>query len=361
MKLRYHLLLFGLFAMVSCKKNLVIKNAPDLIVSVDATTTYKAGTPVIFNLEGDADVISFYSGEIFRDYAFREGREVDVAGQGFNLAFRSAVAPGTPAGTQANQFSLLASTNFSGNYNDLASVKAATWTDITDRFTLGTSATFVASGTQDISDLLVAGKPIYFALKYINKPQVANGFARQWMVESFTLTSNAMLNNAAVTISDQVHVGFRIVDQNPENAPARSTITTTRVTLYGPVYKDPNNPIYNPDNPIFDPKNPIYDPASPQYVPNSQVPIYVPYDPGSAYNDPESENWAVSGPISVDKVNYGIDKPISVTSGIYLANPTVYKYTYNTAGTYKAYFVASNNTIDQSKTIVKEVNVTITP
>ena len=96
MKLRYHLLLFGSFAMVSCQKNLVVKNAPDFTVAVDAATTYKAGEPVVFNLQGNADVISFYSGEIFRDYAFREGREVDVAGHGFNLGFRSAVAPGTP-------------------------------------------------------------------------------------------------------------------------------------------------------------------------------------------------------------------------------------------------------------------------
>lgn len=361
MKLRYHLLLFGLFAMVSCQKNLVVKNAPDFAVSVDAATTYKAGDPVVFNLQGNADVISFYSGEIFRDYAFREGREVDVAGHGFNLGFRSAVAPGTPAGTQANQFSILASTDFNGNYNDLASVKSATWTDITSRFTLGTSATFVASGTQDISDLLVAGKPIYFALRYINRPQVDNGFARQWMVESFTLTSNDSLNNAPVIISDQIHTGFRIVDENPVNAPARSTITTTRVTLYGPVYKDPNDPIFDENNPVFDPANPIYDPTSPQYVLGAQVPEYVPYDPNSPYNDPESENWAVSGPVVAEKVDFGIDKPVSVTSGIYLASPAVYKYTYNTPGTYKAYFVGSNNTIDETKSIAREVNITITP
>ena len=361
MNLRYHIFLFGLVLMASCQKKLIVKDAPDFSVSIDAATTYKAGTPVVFKLQGDADVISFYSGEIYREYAFKDGREVGVAGQGLNLNFNSAVAPGSPAGTQTNQFSLLVSTNFNGNYDNLASVKAATWTNITDRFTLGTSATFLASGKKDISDLLVAGKPIYFALRYINKPQIDNGFARQWMVENFTLTSNAMLNNVPVTISNQVYAGFRIVDENPVNAPARSTITTTRVTLYGPIYKDPNNPLYNPNNPVFDPKNPIYDPTSPQFVPNAQVPKYVPYDPNSPYNDPASENWAVSGPITIDKVSLGKDWPVGVTAGIYLANPTVYKYTYNTPGTYKAYFVASNNTIDENKTVVKEVSITITP
>lgn len=360
--MRYHILLLSaLFAMVSCRKQLIVKDAPDFSVSIDGTTTYKAGEPVVFNLQGDADVISFFSGEIFRDYTFKDGREIDVAGHGLNLSFNSAVAPGTPAGTQANQFSILASTNFNGDYNSLASVKAATWTDITGRFILGTSAAFKASGLQDISDLLVNGKPIYFALRYINKPQIANGFARQWMVEKFTLTSNDSLNNSPITISDQALTGFRIVDENPVNAPARSIVTTTRATLYGPVYKDPNDPIYDADNPIFDPKNPIYDPTSPQYVPNAQVPVYVPYDPNSPYNDPASENWAVSAPVSVDKVDLGKDWPIAITSGIYLASPTVYKYTYKTPGTYKAYFVGSNNTIDETKTITRELSITITP
>lgn len=362
MKLRYYIILFGLLVMGSCTKDLVVKDAPDFSVSIiDSTTTYKVGKPVNFAIQGGADIVSFYSGEVFHDYASKDGREVDVAGQGLNLNFNSAVAPGTPAGTQQNQFSILASTNFSGNYNDLASVKAATWTDITNRFTLGATTAFKPSGKVDISDLLVAGKPIYFALKYVNLPQIANGFAKQWQIESFTLTSNDSLNNAPVTIADQAHMGFRIVDENPVNAPARSTITATRVTLYGPVYKDPNNPIYDPNNPIFDPKNPIYDPTSPQYVPNSQVPVFVAYDPNSPYNDPKSENWAVSAPISISKVNLGKDWAVPVTSGIYLTQPSVFNYTYKNPGTYKAVFVASNNTIDESKQVVKEMTITITP
>jgi hypothetical protein len=362
MKLRYFIILLGLLAMGSCKKDLVVKDAPDFSVSIiDSTTTYKAGKPVNFAIQGGADIISFYSGEVFHDYTSKDGRQVDVAGQGLNLNFNSAVAPGTPAGTQKNQFSILASTNFSGNYGDLASVKAATWTDITSRFKLGTGTAFTPSGKVDISDLLVAGKPIYFALKYINWPQLDSGFAKQWQVESFTLTSNDSLNNAPVVIADQVHTGFRIVDENPVNAPARSTITATRVTLYGPAYKNPADSIYNPNYSRFDPKNPIYDPTSPQYIPNLQVPVYVPYDPNSPYNDPKSENWAVSAPISVGKVDLGRDWAIPVTSGIYLTQPDVFNYTYKKPGTYKAVFVASNNTIDESKQVVKEMTITITP
>ncbi len=361
MKVKYYILVCGLLSVISCQKKLFVKDDPDFSVWMDGnTTTYKVGTPVSFNLQGDADVVSFYSGEVFRDYAFKDGRQVNVAGLGLNLSFNSAVAPGSPTGTQVNQFSVLASTNFNGDYSALAKVKSATWTEITDRFELGTNSAFKVSTRQDISDLLTAGKPIYFALKYVNKPQIANGYGCQWMVESFTLTSNDSLNNAPIIIADNPHLGFRVVDENPVNAPARSTVTSSRTTLYGPVYKNPNDPIYDPNNPIFDPKNPIYDPASPQFIPNAQVPVFVAYDPNSPYNDPQSENWAISAPITVGNVDLGNDKPVAVTSGIYLTNPKVFKYTYKNIGTYKAYFIASNNTIDQSKEVIKEITITIT-
>ncbi|MEO5998713.1 MAG: DUF5017 domain-containing protein [Chitinophagaceae bacterium] len=360
MKFRYCFLLLALLVMISCKKTLDVKDAPDFTVTTDANT-YKVNDLIRFKIEGSADIISFYSGEVYRDYAFKDGRVVDVSGQKDSLSFNSGVAPGTPAGTQLNQFSILASTDFSGNYNDLTSVKVATWKDITSRFTLGTTATLVKSPTQNITDLVVAGKPIYFSLKYISKPQVANGYARQWLTENFTITSSVRLNDVPVVITDQVHAGFRIVDQNPVNAPARSQVTTTRVTLYGPFYKDPKDPIFDPANPIFDPKNPIYDPASTQYIATAVLPKFVPYDPNSPYNDPLSENWAVSAPISLDKVDLGTDKAVAVRSSVYTVKPTLYTYRYAKPGTYKAVFVATNSTIDESKKIIKEIGFTITP
>lgn len=360
MKLRYYILLFVLSAM-GCTKKLIVKDSPDFSVTTEATT-YKVGERVQFKIQGGADIISFYSGEVYHDYAFKDGREVDVAGKGLTLSFKSGVAPGTPAGTQKNQFSVLVSNNFTGNYTDLNSVKAATWTDITDSFTLGTSAKLVASNTADLSGFVVPGKPVYFALKYINWPQMDSGYARQWLIESFTLNSKDTLSNgAAITIADQVHTGFRIVDQNPVNAPARSQVTTTRVTLYGPVYKNPNDPIFDPSNPIFDPNNPIYNPDSTAYIPTAVLPVFVPYDPNSPYNDPLSENWAVSAPVLLDKVDLGHDWAVPVRSSIYAAKPAVYSYAYKTPGTYKAYFVASNNTIDESEQVVKEITITITP
>lgn len=361
MKLIYYSVLLGLLTVASCQKKLAVKDAPDFSVATEGTS-FKANTPVTFNITGSADIISFYSGELFREYEYRNGREIDISGKGLTLSFKTSVAAGSPAGTQADQFSILMSTDFSGNYKDLASVKAATWKNVTDSFKLATNATFITTKTVDLSQFVLPGKPIFFALKYMNKPQIANGFARQWLVESFTLNSKDTLSNGtSVNIANQGTIGFRIVDENFVNAPSRSSVSPTRVTLYGPVYKNPNDPLFNPDNPIFNPKNPIYNPDSTAYVIGAKVPIFVPYDPASPYNDPQSEIWAVSAPITTGKINLAMDKSIAVRSSIYAAKPTSYKYTYKVPGTYKAYFVASNNTIDESKEVVKELTITVTP
>jgi hypothetical protein len=183
-----------------------------------------------------------------KDYASRTGRVADVAGAGATLSFTSSVQ----VGTQANQVSLLASTNFNGDYGSVAKLKAATWVDITSRFKLGTSATLLASGTVDVSDLILAGKPIYFAFRYNTKKQATNGIARQWFIQSFTLSSKKLLDNTlALTIADQASTGFRIVDDLKDKAPALSSITATRLTLQGNTYLTSTLPQFDPNNPIF--------------------------------------------------------------------------------------------------------------
>ncbi len=356
MKFNYYYMLAGVLLMASCDKE-ILTEAPAFDVTTESTT-YKAGQEIKFDIKGgDAQIISFYSGETLKDYTSKDGRVIDVKGAGATMAFTSSVQ----LGTQANQLTLLYSTNFNGDYSTLAKVEAATWTDITSKFKLGTGTAFLASGTVDISDLMLAGKPIYFAFKYITKPQVANGFARSWYFQTFAITSKAKLDNTiTLFLADQARAGFRIVDENKENAPARSSITATRITLYGNVYKDPKDPIYDSANPIFDPLNPIYDPTSSTYSPTAVRPDFVPYDPASPYNDPLSEHWAVSKAISADNVDLGPDWSASI-KGIRNPNLVEHRYTYAKAGTYKAVFVASNNSIDGENKVVKEITLTITP
>lgn len=351
-KLKYYFFLCGLMLMLSCEDEV---ESPVIQITAESNT-YQAGEPVKFKIDGHADMISFYSGEPTNDYAFKDGRVIDVSDGNVTLTFSSAVT----GGTQADQLTFLASTDFDGNYDDLASVKAATWTDITSRFKFGTSATFATSTVQDISDLLIPGQPIYFAFRYVTQPQAANGLARTWMIQTFTLHSSVTFNDLPVTIIDQANAGFRIIDEDPENAPARSTITTSRVSLLGNIYKDPDDAIYDPENPIYDPENPIYDPESHLYDPSRVRPTFVPYDPNSPYNDPQTENWAVSKPIYIDQVDLGPDWSRAI-KGIANSKLEEYQYTYSKPGTYNAYFIAINANIDGREEVVKEFTLTINP
>jgi hypothetical protein len=348
-------MLLGMLLMVSCSEVIDI-DTPVFDVTTEATT-YTVGQPVKFLFTGgDAQIISFYSGEALKDYNYKDGRVVNVAGDSIRMSFQSSVQ----LGTQTNQVSVLASTNFNGDYSSLASVKAATWTDITSRFALGTSATFLASGTKDITDLIVPGKPIYIAYKYLTKPQATNGLVRTWYIQLFTLACKTKLNETvSLALTDQPNAGFRIVDENKENAPALSLITSTRVTLVGNKYKIATDSLFIPEYSLFNPLNPIYDPRSPSYIATAVRPIYVPFDPASPYNDPTSEHWAVSKAIGTESVNMGPDWSTPLRGITSSSKLTEYSFTYAKAGTYTAVFIATNNTIKDVKKVVKEITLTI--
>ncbi|SDM30455.1 protein of unknown function [Daejeonella rubra] len=357
MKLKIYSIVAAALLMASCEKPTLEAEAPAFDVTTEKTT-YKVGETIKFMITGgETQNISFYSGELRKDYASSTGRVVDVAGAGATLSFNSSVQ----LGTQANQVTLWASTNFSGDYSSLAKVQAATWVDITGRFKLGTTTALLASGTVDISDLLLAGKPIYFAFRYTTKAQATNGINRQWFIQSFAVNSKKLLDNTmTLTIADQAGAGFRIVDDLKDKAPALSSVTATRLTLQGNTYLNAGLPQFNPANPIFDPKNGIYNPLDPAYQPSAVYKPFVAFDPASPFNDPATEHWAITKAITIDKVDLGPDWSLAIKG---LTNPVLpeYRYSYPTAGTYKAVFVASNGNIDQQLKITKEISLTITP
>lgn len=294
---------------ISCNKDeeLVGGDLQDFVVKTNSST-FKVGQEVIFSFEGNPGLVSFYSGEVYRDYAFKEGRIVKT-GQA-SVSFTTAVT----GGTQADQLSIVASSDFDGNYADFSRVKAATWTNITNRFLVGTNATFKASGVQDITDL-VKGKPIYLAYKYITKPQTANGIARTWMAQSFSLTSSTPIGT--LTIADMSIAGFRIIQQIRDTTSIpRSSVSASRVTLLG------NN---------FD-----------------------------KTNDPLHEIWAISKPINTGEIDLGPDRPIPIKG---YSETRIQKYThiYKKPGTYKVYFIGANKDINESKEVVRDLELTIIP
>jgi len=367
-------MLLGALVLASCDKEIAVTDAPDFEVTT-ASTTVKVGVPVTFNIkDGGVNVLSFYPGQTLRDYEFKDGRLIDVKADGATIEFSSSVQQGA----QTNQLAVLLSTDFSGDYSSLAKVKAATWTDITSRFTYGTNASFKATGAINVSDLIVSGKPFYIAYKYLTKPQATSGLARQYFIQSFavkstkTLVSTAQAAPISLVLADQLAAGFRIIDEKAaavvgpnfvpyDGAPAQASVSPTRVTLFGNRYLVGSLPIFDPTNSIYDKDNPIYDRKSQAYVPTAVRPKFIAFDPVSPLNDPQSEHWVVSNALSISSVDLGPDRPISIKGDITSSPLTEYKYTYNQPGTYKAVFVASNNSVDNSKQVIKEITLTITP
>ncbi len=307
--LNLNLLLFiGALFMVSCKEEIEV-SVPDFDVETE-NNTYKINEEITFNFKGNPDFISFYSGEVGHDFNFKEGRLVEKGK--IELSFNNNVE----SGTQANQFSVWASTNFNGNYSNISNVDAATWTEITNRFTLGTTSTFVNSGVADISDITEDGKPLYIAFKYTIRPRGTYGAWRVWRVQNYNLISQTSIG--PITLADMLTSGFVIIEKDPSAAiKTRSSVTTATISLYPAVTTAENTNVFN-------------------------------------------EVWAVSAPVQTGVMDYGPDRPIPIKGSV-TGYTREYKYTFTSPGTYKVYFVASNNNIYDAKEVVREMELNIVP
>lgn len=337
MKFRYYHLLVALLLLASCEKDHLgdVKD-PTLEVKT-ASATYKVGDVINFDISGESDLVYFYSGEPQSEFAYRDGHVVDVSGSGVNMTFNiaatgNATSQGTLNATTPPQLTVWASTDLNNDYSP-AGVAKATWTDITSRFKYATTATFIsASPTANgvsVTDLVKPGKPLYIGFRHETKPQAVapptGGITRSWLIEGFSMTSQKDIGTPANPLFPQFYnftgAGFHIVDMYGKAAPARSSLSATRLTLLGNLYDAVN-------------------------------------DPG---NDPNTVNWGITTPMYFNTIDLGYDRAIALKDQVKESALTTYSYTYTTPGIYKATFVASTNNITHRKEVVREVTLTITP
>lgn len=160
-----------------------------------SSTTYKVGDTITFNFTGNPQNIVFWSGVPghvyeYRDRLFTTGNKLLVK---FNTYQQFGIR---------NNMTVLVSNNFNGTY-DTTNVKAATWTDITNRVTLSQGADQVQSGTVDMSEFTDGNKPATVAFRYITTSlQTQN----RWVIRTFnadsqtpdgTITPMATMSTAA--------------------------------------------------------------------------------------------------------------------------------------------------------------------
>lgn len=302
MKLKYLNWLLILIITGACEK----ENGNDLS-GFDVKTeglTFKTGEEVTFRLSGNPTQLAFYSGEILKDYNYKDGRVVEPGS--IQMSFSSRVQ----YGVQPNQFSVLASSNFNGQYT-IDDIKAATWINISDKFTLGTNSNYITSGVVNLNDFLLVekGKPLYLVFKYVYEPSA--GVGRSWYVQNFSLQSQTEIG--LIKLFDQNSAGWQLISYGPKEQ-STASISSTTILLRA-----------NSSNPT----------------------IYA-------------EEWCISKPINVNSLDVGPDwaTPIKGYSDMQLKE---YKYVYTTPGNYRATFVAANKTANDNEEMVKYVDITIVP
>lgn len=296
-------ILLSLLASAACACQDYNVDAPKFDVSVD-NNECKVGDSIVFYFNGNPDIITFYSGESGSEYQYRD--RTFLEGGVVELDFVSRVL----WGSQPDNLRVKLSTDFSGIY-DVESIKSATWKDITEYFTLDTSAAGTSgkntpSGTVQLNQFIEdISKPFYFAYQYVGLPVENGQMQRTWRFTSFNMVSKFESGHTAqlATLSS---AGWIQVDvENPDN---QWTLPGTQL----------------------------------QFAPNS--------------TKLASEDWVITKPIYAAKV--------APDSGVAIKNYSQVKnefgYIFNKSGVYTVTFVATNVNFKGEKTIVKELKITVT-
>lgn len=311
MRLKYIILILCLGLFASCDKDAVVSEPDFNVTGYEITSAVDSlgneVKQVTFGFSGEAAVISFYSGILGNDYAYRKGRILDVK------AMLSSFSTTLNNGTQNNQLTVMASTDFNGTY-DITNIRAASWADITSRYVLNTrdASASLPSGTVNIADLLVDGKPLYFAFRYICKPQSLNGVNSTWRIRAFSMQSQTDLGTASL-----------------------ATLTTADWKL------------------ITD--GTIVDTGRGAVIESSGA---IRFNGNHLNTNVQTESWAISKAFKIDKTDMGPDRAIAIKSAI---NPRLssYSFNYTIPGIYKVAFVASNANYEGQASVVREIEVKV--
>lgn len=287
------------FFLASCQKTYELA-APDDFSVEPEKTSYKIGDSVRFVINGKPENIVFWSGEVGRKYEFR--KRTVVEGNSISLNFKTFAQFGLMPIDQS-VIKVYVSTDFSGKY-DAASVRAATWEDITDKAVLSSGLDQTPSGNIDLNSFAARNKSMALALAY--KTSVIKPEAQQnrWVVRSFDLKST--------------------------NQQGEETVLATMATAGWTAFN-------------------FSGPATTWSITSAQL--------LTVRNSTElDDDWVVTKQFNPNSTTPDIGESIKNIS----QNLTNYTRVYTKAGVYKVTFVATNANLERSATVVKEIELNIT-
>lgn len=192
----------------------------ELTIQMDKTSIKQSE---FFTLQfgGYADSIMVYDGTLGHEYRYKDRTAME--GVKPKVSFTSYMQ----WGAQTNSLSVLVSTDFAGDKYDATEIQAATWTNITNRFTLSTGADNTVSGEVNLADLVKPGKQMYFAFKYEGK---TGSTQRQWTIKNFVI-KNELPTGVVQDVVNTASAGWK--QYSVANSAKVWTYNTTQVGIEG--------------------------------------------------------------------------------------------------------------------------------
>lgn len=297
--------LLVLFVLQSCEKKEII---PLNFEVHSDKNSYKAGEPVTFQISGNPEQLTFFSGEEGHKYAYRE--RTKAVPHAITLEFASNRRYGSDA-QQPNSLRLLVSQRFSGIYQADA-ITEGEWVDITDAFTLSgiqaNDATYTPSGQVDLSKLAALGfnldpnALVYFAFKYSGH---TGSTQPRWWINLFSLNT-LTTEGINLPIANLQSAGWTSIGL--QNSSVSWLLSTSGLRFQGGAATIASNLV-----------------------------------------------WAVSKPLDLTSVTP--DKGVALKNMSTRMNS--YSYTFTRAGTYEVTFVGNNINVYGENPSVKTVNIEI--
>lgn len=313
------IILFALAAVLaaSCKQELLFDAT--CRVTLDKSNTYRAGEPVIFNISGTSDGITFYSGEEGHKYEFRDRSVVPIEDiETIAMDWRI-----QPRYGKDDSMDIYFSDNYEFNLKgDDGEADRATITEMYEGGMQGWDKVYSEDGT-----INVWNEYEYDLTKYAGHFAIA--FHWHPTSQGMTVTQRSYWIDASINLS--------LKGLSPSSK-------TLRDIEYVSVMMNPERDAYwkNKSNGSV-----VFNNQAAQYVFQGCAAGEFPYD---------MDVWVISRPFSLNSVS---PDRCEVVKNITTKADT-FKYVYEKPGTYIATFAGVNETVSGRSEVIKEVRVTIT-
>jgi len=288
------MILLSVFSLISCNHDLDV-STPNFEISVQ-DTNFIVGDTVVFNFTGEADYVTFYSGETGHQNEFRD--RIALTGGAPLLQFTSYLQNKN----QRDSLRLLVSTDFKGTID--STLVNYHWVDITDRAILSTGIDNTPSGSIDLS-AFISENPAYIAFKYVGK---YNDLQPQetWTIKNLSIKYKIDSLNVFPIVSSIGDAGFISCDL--KNPLKKWTQTATQIQMAGGAAKTADN-----------------------------------------------IDWIIIKPLILNQVTPDTGVAImGISSKI-----DHFNYVFLKSGTYDVAFVCTNATVKENKSIVKHFQITV--